>query len=92
MGRLEIGRGEGEKYYLFFTKPTKVGDYIEIVQDKITENKITNFKQAYFLIIAPKEVVVLRGEHVRQDGGLDVIIKKIKAGESILKKKSFRDK
>lgn len=75
---LVISRKKDESYYLILCKPLKTGDCIKILKGFIDYEygvlKVRDF------IEAPEEIIILREEHIKERGGLEKVINKIKLG------------
>jgi len=80
---LVITRNEGESYYMIATEIVELGSYIEIKNVKTSSydpiNRIKH-KRIGDNINAHKGILILREEVVEKEGGLEEVIKKIKAG------------
>jgi hypothetical protein len=80
MGGLIITRNLNEKIYGFVTHSLQAGEYIEL------ENMgpcIENQKENRYKLIAPRNLVIIRGEFLQSYGGFSRIIEHAKSGNLI---------
>jgi len=90
MTYLTITRREDERYYLIVKQSLEPGTVIKIVQGDISSEKRKGRGKPTYRgkskqnISAPPEIAILREELVEKLGGLEEVLKQIRAGKKII--------